>query len=279
MRFGKSQKIRFSSDSGAYSVVTSREHYDSQITATDTEADLLLAFFKKENIHVGNVKSNPEKAKKPFKLYPKGEEVCLNLVYPKPAKTELRLYLSKRAGFKPNGEDIWFIFELNDALWIGFMSEPSWRSQSQILIYDESEGEYQDSLQELDDIKINKLKARDIYARDRRKALERMAESNYQCEYNSNHNLFISRSTQKPYLEAHHLIPMSLQSKVNISLDIIDNIYCLCPYCHRAIHHAEKMTTRNIIETLISKRPEVLNVLNNDIGEIYNYYAVEDIAR
>ncbi len=277
MQFGKSQKIKFNSESGAYSIVTQRENHDSQITATDEEANILLSFFGKENIQIGNVKSNPEKAKKPFKLYPSGKGIHLNLVYPKPEKTELRLYLSQRAGFKPNGEEIWFMFEENDELWIGSMSESVWRNQNKILIYDESEGNYQDSLQEIDDIKINKLKSRDVYIRDRKKAIKRMELSSYKCEQNAEHSLFLSRSTNKPYLEAHHLIPMSLQKNISVPLDTLDNIYCLCPYCHRAIHHAEETVTRNIIDNLVYKRPDVLNILGNEVNDIYNYYAVENI--
>ncbi len=278
MKFRKSQKIRFDSHSGAYSIVTPRENYDSQITATDVEAELLISFFGKETIQIGNVKSNPTKAKKTFKLFPSGKEICLNLVFPKPAKPELRLYLSVRAGYKPMPNDIWFIFEKDKNLWIGSLDEHSWRNQNKILVCDESEYEYQEAIQELDEIKVRKLNARDVFIRDRKIALERMNTSNYLCEFDKSHHLFLSRFTGKPYLEAHHLIPMSLQKEVNQPLDIIDNIYCLCPYCHRAIHHSEKNLTRNIIETLVDKRPSVLNILDNDVTDIFNYYAVEDIA-
>jgi len=278
MRFGKSQQVKFNSDIGAYSVVTSRENYDSQITVTDEEANLLLSFFGKENIQIGNVKSNREKAKQTFFLYPDGKEINLNLVFPKPEKSELRLYISARAGFKPDADDIWFIFEQGGKLWIGAMSEVLWRSQNQILVYDESEGNYQDSLQELDEVKFNKLKSRDVYARDRKKAIKRMEMAGYQCEYNNSHNLFLSRSTKNPYLEAHHLIPMSLQKNIETSLDTLDNIFCLCPHCHRAIHLAEKTTTKTIIDSLVDKRPSVLDILENNISDIYNYYSVENIV-
>ncbi len=277
MRFGKSQNIKFNSNNGAYSVVTSREHHDSQITATDEESNLLLSFFGKENIQVGNVKSNPEKAQQTFYLYPEGGEINLNLVFPKPEKTELRLYISARAGFKPDGDDIWFIFEQDGKLWIGAMSESLWRNQNQILVYDESEGDYQDSLLELDEIKLNKLKTRDVYARDRKKAIKRMEMAGYQCEHDNSHDLFLSRSTKNPYLEAHHLIPMSLQKNVGKSLDTLDNIFCLCPCCHRAIHLAEKEITKSIIGSLVNQRPNVLDILHNKIDDIYNYYSVEDI--
>ena len=277
MKFGASQRARFKSKLGAYSVVTERENYDSQITATDSEAELLVNFFGKDNIQVGNVKSNPEKASTTFKLYPSGNDIELNLVYPKPSKTELRLYLSVRSGFKPEPGDVWFMFESEGNLWIGSMSEVEWRSISKILIYDEDEGSYQDALQELDEIKINNLKSRDVYKRDRKKALKRMEVAGHQCEYDRTHNLFISYSTKKPFLEAHHLLPMSLQGETETPLDTLDNIFCLCPHCHRAIHHAEKDLSKSIIDELVNNIPVVLDILNNNIEDIYNYYAVEVI--
>jgi 5-methylcytosine-specific restriction protein A len=278
MLFGRSQNIKFETGVGTYSVVTDREHKDSQITATDHEAALLIEFFGLENIQRGNVSSNPEKAKQKFKRYPDGSEILLNLVFPKVEKKELRLYLAEGAGFKPFGLDIWFMFKRESELWIGAMDETSWRNQNRILVYDESEGTYQDSLQELDNIKMDKLKARDIYRRDRTIAIERMALANYQCEGDSQHKLFLSHSTKKPYLEAHHLIPMGLQSNVQSALDTSENIYCLCPSCHRAIHYAEKSVSKNIIDSLVGKRPEVLKTFKINIGDIYNYYAVENIV-
>jgi hypothetical protein len=78
MQFGANQKLKFNAPIGSYSIVTAREHYDSQITATDSEAELLINFFGRENIHIGNVASNQLKATKSFKLYPDGNEINLN---------------------------------------------------------------------------------------------------------------------------------------------------------------------------------------------------------
>ena len=158
------------------------------------------------------------------------------------------------------------------------MQEGTWRSENQLLVYDEHEDKYQDGLQALDQIKIDKLKAKDSYSRDRRKAISRMELSDYKCEFDNNHELFVSRSTQRPYLEAHHLIPMSLQKDTDVVLDTLENIYSLCPNCHRAIHHAEKKHTQAIIDDLVGKRPKVLSILDNEIIDIYNFYAVESIA-
>ncbi len=79
MKFGQNQINIFETNIGAYSLVTEREFFDSQITATDTESEILISFFQKDNIHVGPVKANPTMAKKTFKLYPSGEDIFLNL--------------------------------------------------------------------------------------------------------------------------------------------------------------------------------------------------------
>ncbi len=91
---------------------------------------LLEKVFGKENILVGNVASNRTLARKEFRLYPKGDRISLNLVYPKPEKSELRLYLSKSAGFKPNPGEVWFLFLRKNEVWIGAMKESEWRKEN-----------------------------------------------------------------------------------------------------------------------------------------------------
>ena len=59
----------------------------------------------------------------------------------------------------------------------------------------------------------------------------------YSCEMNASHETFISGSTKKPYMEAHHALPMKIQSLFQVSLDVYANIVCLCPICHRKIHY------------------------------------------
>jgi len=123
MEFSFLQRATLNAVKGSYSPVTDREIYDSQITATDSEAELLVEYFRRrgEGIYVGNVNSNKDAARKQFRLYPSGDLVNLNLVYPKPSKSELRLYLSSRAGFMPQKGDVWFLFESKAGgdLWIG----------------------------------------------------------------------------------------------------------------------------------------------------------------
>ena len=276
MRFGKVQERRFGTANGAYSVVTDRENYDSQITLTDFETDLVVSHFGIANLHVGNVQSNRRLASKQLRLYPSGENIELNIVYPKPEKTELRLYISSRAGFKPEGGDIWFMFVRDGDLWIGTMPEAAWRAESSELKKDNSDSIYQESLDEIDVIRIAKLKERDTYARDRNVAIMRMKLSSFSCEYDSEHSLFISRFNRKPYLEAHHLIPIGLQGTFTESLDTVHNVFCLCPNCHRAVHHAEEAIARDILRKLFEKRP-VLDSFKLTISDLFTLYAIEVI--
>ena len=43
---------------------------------------------------------------------------------------------------------------------------------------------------------------------------------------------FVSKNTGEPYLETHHIIPLSLGGK-----DSIENVIALCPNCHRKRHY------------------------------------------
>ena len=127
MKFLKQHKSFFKAVEGAFSEVTSREYFDSQLTVTRDEKSIITKYFGIENILKGNKRSNPELALQEFLLYPTMDTIKLNLVFPKPEKTELRLYLSSEHGFKPSEESIWFIFVNNDnELVIGSLLKIEW---------------------------------------------------------------------------------------------------------------------------------------------------------
>lgn len=269
MIFGKTQKQKFGTYEGAYSVVTDREIKDSQITLTDHEVEIVTRFFK-GSIHVGNVTNSQGAAEKAFRLYPSGHLIHLNLVYPKPAKSELRLYLAAGKGFMPETGDVVFLFIKDAELWIGNMSEFNWRFQLSALTDDTDDNSYQDLINQTRQATV------DVYKRRRQIALDAMAHANYRCEANPNHQLFLSKATGKNYLEAHHIIPVSLGSQFNMQLDVIENVVCLCPFCHRAIHHAEPVFAIPILDQLAKQRP-VFEEFGVNSDDLYNFYALEKI--
>lgn len=276
MKFGAIQKVKFGTDEGTYSRVTERENFDSQITATGDEADLLLYYFR-DSIQIGKAADDPQKALKKFKIYPSGEEVFLNLVYPKPPKKELRLYISKSAGFKPDAEQIWFIFLRDGELFIGAMAEKEWRSQERL---DEDDSVFQAAIYEDEEILKTKVAARDIWKRDYRLARESLRLADFKCEFDPSHNLFIARSTLTTYVEAHHLIPMCLQDALDVKLDTRCNIFSLCPMCHSKVHHAIGETTAEVVLRLFEQREKELHAaLHLTPEDLLRFYNCEEISR
>lgn len=86
-----------------------------------------------------------------------------------------------------------------------------------------------------------------------------LTASGYMCEISNDHESFIAEATNKPYMEGHHAIPMRLQDQFNSSLDIYANIVCLCPICHRKIHHGLKNERRYMLQKVFDNRAERLS--------------------
>ncbi len=284
MEFKPFHNIFFKALNGAYSRVTTREYFDSQITLTDNEAELVINYFGCDSIHVGSVKGNIDKSLKKFMLFSFDknllEPVYLNLVYPKSKKTELRLYLAQSRGYKPKGGDIWFIFINQDHdIVIGSLEEKNWNLLGQV---DNEDLEYQEIIENSlitkkpFDIspkgRIKKINSngRIIYQRDPRLAVNRLILSNFKCEIDPSHLTFLAQKTNLPFFEAHHLIPMRYQNLFTTPLDNLNNIICLCPNCHRAMHHAVINYKYQLVSQIYFKRPEMHIYTLVDIAQFYN---------
>jgi 5-methylcytosine-specific restriction enzyme A len=92
------------------------------------------------------------------------------------------------------------------------------------------------------------------YARDPEIGKIRLQNSNYKCELDSTHLTFTSKSTSKPFLEVHHLVPMEMQDNYEYSLDVPENIIALCPNCHRKIHHSTEIEKQPLLDKLYKER-------------------------
>lgn len=279
MKFQLFHNRYFNAINGSYSIVTDREEYDSQITLTDAEAEMVINYFGHNKIQSGNVTSDKIKASKTFLLYSGFNPIKLNLVFPKPDKNELRLYLSKLAGFKPVSGQIWFLYiDISNQLIIGCLDKSTWNDLDQIDVEDETYlKEVQDDITSTVIISqpptptITKITigARTTFKRNGIIATFALANAEYLCEVDKNHKTFISQRTNLPYSESHHFIPMKFQGDFSFPLDCIENIISLCPTCHRGFHHG-------IIEHkngLIGKIYDSRSALNNfGIKEMFSFY-------
>lgn len=105
------------------------------------------------------------------------------------------------------------------------------------------------------------------YQRDPAVAAEALRRANFKCEIDEKHETFISHVKNKPYVEAHHLIPFSNQGSYQFSLDVTANIVALCPTCHRRLHHGKLANKTSDIKSLLSKRKVRLEEKELTIGE------------
>jgi len=89
-------------------------------------------------------------------------------------------------------------------------------------------------------------------------AKKAIVDADYQCEYDNSHLTFTSNTTEKNFVEAHHLIPMSAQDNFEFELDTPDNIIALCPNCHSKFHYAKEKEKINLMKFFLEKRIERL---------------------
>lgn len=60
------------------------------------------------------------------------------------------------------------------------------------------------------------------------------------------------------YFEGHHLIQMSLQAFFKVSLDVPENIVCLCPECHRFLHFGRVQDRKHCLTNIYNRRASIL---------------------
>lgn len=109
-------------------------------------------------------------------------------------------------------------------------------------------------------------------------AANSIIHSNYTCTFNINHLSFTSNKTKKPYMEPHHLIPLSEQDKFPVSLDVEANIVSLCSDCHNCVHYGTNKERLYILRKLFNSRKNRLTncgiIINFD--ELLNIYSISE---
>lgn len=96
---------------------------------------------------------------------------------------------------------------------------------------------------------------RSAIKRSETRAKNSLILAEFKCDLDNSHVSFKAKNG-KPYMEAHHLIPLSAQDEFEYSLDVEANIVCLCPNCHRLLHYG--VNVQNQLEELYTKRKQLL---------------------
>lgn len=92
------------------------------------------------------------------------------------------------------------------------------------------------------------------YKRDLNEEKNKKEKVGYVCEIDKTHETFLSEDGNQ-YVEVHHLIPLHHQDKFkDASIDIEENMICLCPNCHRMLHHQEISSRKQILKDIYIDR-------------------------
>jgi hypothetical protein len=274
----------FGAKRGGYSVVTKDEFNKYQITFVGPEQELAEDFFGAElDLRHGNKDAITAKGldpELPYRLYPSGRRVKLTTSYKTNKPRELRLYL-RVDQFKPLPGCYWGVFEKDDDLWLCEMSPDMLKTiNSGILDHKDRaenlEAEVDDFQLDLNDAKVPEKKKSEIYqyGRDRRVALEALNRAGFVCELFPEFPTFVSRSSGMLFMEAHHLIPMKLQSNFSKPLDVTDNICCLNPLSHRLVHYGKFETFESKLARIVRARSDFIKSVGWIDDDVMALYAI-----
>ena len=106
-----------------------------------------------------------------------------------------------------------------------------------------------------------------------------LKQNNYICEIEKltgeKHKTF-NTNREVQYMEGHHLIPIKAQKDFQKNIDRSDNICCLCPNCHRALHYGAMVEKRERLVLLYNSKIRELekNEINIDFEELVNKYYI-----
>lgn len=115
------------------------------------------------------------------------------------------------------------------------------------------------------------------YPRDPKVAGDALAAAQYRCEVDPQHPTFTSHAKKRPYIEAHHLVPMALQEQFPTSLDVAANVVGLCPHCHKLLHLGLPQDKKPLLLKLFGERSTRLTKVGipMDSATLVKHYKVE----
>lgn len=122
-------------------------------------------------------------------------------------------------------------------------------------------GQLHERVQELDTKLMPKESScRSVVSRPRSSIIKMQSieSAAYTCELFPEHKSFVAKNTEKPYMEGHHALPLSLQPRFRYSLDIYANIICLCPICHKMMHYGLDSEKSKAIDKIYYDRADRL---------------------
>ncbi len=107
--------------------------------------------------------------------------------------------------------------------------------------------------------------------RDISRAVNALRLAGHKCEYDSTDMTF-HRKNGLPYMEPHHLIPLSKYMDFEFSVDVEANIVSLCSHHHNLLHYGSLEEKRPVLRKLYQDRIPYLT----EMGLFLTYEQLED---
>jgi len=278
--FDEAMRNYFGATRGAFSVVTKTEREDGQVTFTGPERIIADEIFG--SLLDGRHGSKPvlqAKGMNPYleyRLFPNGRAIYLTTSFKTNSSNELRYYMAADA-FKPEAGDYWGIFERDGNPWLCTFSEKlleairagAFQKEEGISFIEPEMDEFQDLV---NSVVKKSAKVVDVWHRNIKVSQAALNHAKYRCELFPDWRVFESKATGQPYMEAHHIVPMSLQKRFDQPLDASDNVCCLNPLSHRLVHHGRFVEFERELVVLLDRRQALLDrlqLLKEDVLSIY----------
>lgn len=264
---------------GAASPITEREATgDRSVTLDTIEKEVLeysypgLDFPRRGAGRGNNVNEEFQFYIHPYNDLKNSNLGSLSIVYPKSSGNEIRLYFRGSSGFTIDSDTFqekcneglfphWYIFEkmddefphigMADAAYLGLDKQT--RQIEEDLIDQKLQADVQNVLAGRRTASISLR-----YQRSIRESIEALETSDFTCEADPSHKTFISVASGHPFVEGHHLIPLSYQGDFQYSIDVKENIVALCPNCHRLLHYGPNEEKREILLNFLRDRQHSL---------------------
>lgn len=263
------QRARFGATAGAYSAVTDTEaDHDRSVTIDRAEKRVLELLYPIDGFPRGSGSSRFQFVVHNRTDHTRMATEPLAIKFPKMLGNELRLYMSSANSFDAQRGDVFYIFVLgtDQHPHVGFMPFADWQAGATTLPDDEDE-----KYQALVFAEIGKAASSTTVLRIPRNlkaAVTAIKNAGFLCEVDNGHKTFSCSATGMPYVEAHHLMPLSVQHSLGAgrNLDVPENIVALCPTCHRRFHHEEKASRIVLLMQVYEQRKAALNTAGVNYG-------------
>lgn len=279
--FNQAMKDFFGAVRGAFSVITNDEFSKSQVTFVGPEQRIAEELFGYQLVgHHGNrdmIRASGIDPELPYRLFPSGRIIKLTTAYKRNKPRELRYY-SKADVFKPSPGEYWGIFERHGQPWLchfspKFLEEIRSGRLTNVTrdeILEAETDEYQTEVNGPPEQLETRVKS---WKRSIKVAQSALLAAKFRCELFPEFPVFTSRTTGKPFMEAHHLVPMQLQDRFDTSLDVTENICCVGPLAHRMVHYGIFDIFEDRLAKIIQERREFIRrigLLDDDVMAIYS---------